>query len=671
MNRFLILSLFVVLWVPMQAQEILTGIEYNASIQQFRQESARHPMTKGSQVFKKIKLPFLDDFSKKLFFPDPLLWEDSLAFINTDYAVEEPTTGVATLDAIDAFGAIYPQAGKASFPADYLTSRPIRMDSLFVPIVSSSRPMKRSDHPSISFYYQPQGVLSKINKSAPSKTDSLILQFHSPRENDTIVVNGKTTISPVWRNVWFETGMSLDAFRAKYNTAFRQVLIPITDSAAYYQNGFRFRFRNYAHLADNTLPSWQSNGCQWNIDYVYLNTRKSLDDMAHKDIAFAGRAPSMLRNYEAMPYSQYRSNFIKEMKDSLNMFISNLDNEAINISYQYRVIRDFGKLVDTSLNTSYFIPPFATNGYSKNPPFAHPHVNFVYPIGSQQKVFFTTVHYLSATDAGLEVKSNDTLRFTQIFSNYYAYDDGTSEAGYGLTPASAKLAYKFTLNRNDSLRAVQMFFNQSRTGSNLQYFTLTVWNDHFGSPGDVMYEKKNTRAVFTDSLNKFQTFTLDKVLFVDEVKYPGRIFYIGWQQTTADNLNIGFDLYNDASQHTFINTSGEWITSNFRGALMIRPMVGLAHPLGIGDPDVPLKSFGLYPNPARDLVNITLPPSCQNAARSGQLRMIIRDMTNRITYNQLYTQQFNAGSFSQGMYLICLLNEQTHEQFFTKLLIAR
>ena len=26
---------------------------------------------------------------------------------------------------------------------------------------------------------------------------------------------------------------------------------------------------------------------------------------------------------------------------------------------------------------------------------------------------------------------NDTLRFTQNFDNYYAYDDGTAEGGYG------------------------------------------------------------------------------------------------------------------------------------------------------------------------------------------------------------------------------------------------
>ena len=650
------------MWMPLQAQEILTGIEYNASIQRLRRGVVKNPMQKNSRVVNKLKLPFTDDFSKHLFFPDPMLWQDSAAFINTDYAVEAPSTGVATLDAIDAFGAIYPEAGAFAFPADYFTSQPIRLDSLFVP---SSRSLKRSDSLYISFYYQPQGT-----GSAPARNDSLILQFHSPREIDTIILDGKTIVLPVWRNVWSSLGMSLDTFRVRYNTAFRQVLVPIEDSARYYKDGFQFRFRNYASLANNILPSWQSNGCQWNIDYVYLNTGRSLYDTVHKDVAFAGRAQSMLQYYEAMPYSHYRANFVKEMQDTLTMYISNLDTSTFNISYHYDVTRDFGIPVHTYNGGSYFILPFASDGYSNHPPFARPPVDFLYPIGSQQKVFFKTVHYLT-TDPNLEVKSNDTLSFTQVFSNYFAYDDGTAEAGYGLNPSGAKLAYGFTLTRDDSLRAVQMFFNQSRTGSNLQYFTLTVWNDFYGKPGDVMFEKKSVKAEFTDSLNKFQTFSLDTLLFIDDVKYPGRIFYIGWHQTTDDNLNVGFDRYNDARQHTFYNTSGEWFQSNFRGALMIRPVVGLANPLGIDQPDAAQNLFELYPNPASDVVNIDIPPSCQNAERSGKLRIVIRDITNRTTFNQPYSHQVDVGSFSQGIYLVSLINEQSHEQFFRKLLVTR
>jgi hypothetical protein len=661
-HRFQIISVLVILWIPSHAQEFLSGLEYNGIIKQLRKEEVSNPMFKDAKSTGSVQLPFLDDFSGSLYYPSPQLWQDSSAFINIDFAVESPSTGVATLDAIDKFGAIYPEALSSAFLADYLTSRPIRLDSLF----GLNRPIMRKDSLYLSFFYQPEG-----NGTAPAKNDSLILQFHSPTEVDTLITDVDTLISPVWRNVWYAMGMSLDTFRVKYGNAFRQVLIPVTDSALYYKDGFQFRFHNYASLANNILPSWQSNGDQWNIDDVYLNNGRSLNDTVLKDVAFAGRAPSLLENYEAMPYSQYRANYVKEMKDSLRMYISNLDADTYNISYHYKVTRDFGTQVYTYNGGSYFILPFASHGYSDHAPFAHPPVvPFIYPIGNQQKVVFKTIHYLT-TDPNLILKSNDTLKYTQVFSNYYAYDDGTAEAGYGLTPAGSKLAYEFKLNRDDSLRGVQMYINQSRTGGNLQYFTLTVWKDNYGKPGQIVFEKTGVKGYFTDSLNKYQTISLDTLLFIDEAHFPGRIFYIGWQQTTDDNLNVGFDRYNDASQHTFYNTSGVWSQSTFRGALMIRPIVGLANPVGIFQPEVLKGSLDIYPNPADDVINFSIPESCQAAERNGYLRIIIRDMAGRTTLNQKFLQQIDISRISPGIYLVSLVNSQTHEQLFGKLSVTR
>jgi hypothetical protein len=279
------------------------------------------------------------------------------------------------------------------------------------------------------------------------------------------------------------------------------------------------------------------------------------------------------------------------------------------------------------------------------------------------------VHYINSI--GLTIKTNDTLRFSQVFSNYYAYDDGTAEAGYGLNPAGSKLAYEFKLNHDDSLRGVQMYINQSRTGGNLQYFTLTVWKDNYGKPGQIMFEKKGVKAYFTDSLNKFQTIPLDTILFIDNAHYPDRKFYIGWQQTTDDNLNVGYDRYNDASQHIWYNTSGTWSKSTFRGSLMIRPIVGIANPVGIADEDKKLTSFSVYPNPAGDVVHFSIPEVCRGAETSGHLRIMLRDMSGRTNFNEVFSRQIDIRHLAAGMYLVCLVNDQTHEQFFSKLLVAR
>lgn len=132
----------------------------------------------------------------------------------------------------------------------------------------------------------------------PAKRDSLILEFHSPAEFDTITSSSGTQINPKWHYVWSTPGRkTVTLFALQHNSYFQQVLIPITDSSRYYKNGFRFRFRNYASLANNYVPDWQSNGDQWNIDVVYLNTGRSIQDSVLKDIAFADRAPSMLKTF--------------------------------------------------------------------------------------------------------------------------------------------------------------------------------------------------------------------------------------------------------------------------------------------------------------------------------------------------------------------------------------
>jgi hypothetical protein len=163
---------------------------------------------------------------------------DNFAYINTDYGKYSPTIGVATLDAIDATGALYSVAGPYQFEADYLTSQPIRLDSVFTPV---QRAIFKSDSVYLSFYYQPQG-----RGSMPAKKDSLVLEFHSP------INLTRSRAYPILQSL--RTGLymvkcrrrSVDTFALQNGHYFRQVLIPVTDSAIYFKKGFQFRFRNYA-----------------------------------------------------------------------------------------------------------------------------------------------------------------------------------------------------------------------------------------------------------------------------------------------------------------------------------------------------------------------------------------------------------------------------------------
>ena len=83
-----------------------------------------------------INLPFFDDFKQKGVFPDTSRWMDNNVFINTDFPVFPPSWGAATFDAIDAKGDIYGDANPLQFLSDVLTSKPIRLDSIFLPCIA-------------------------------------------------------------------------------------------------------------------------------------------------------------------------------------------------------------------------------------------------------------------------------------------------------------------------------------------------------------------------------------------------------------------------------------------------------------------------------------------------------------------------------------------------------
>ena len=162
----------------------------------------------------------------------------------------------------------------------------------------------------------------------------------------------------------------------------------------------------------------------------------------------------------------------------------------------------------------------------------------------------------------------DTMQAYQKMYNYFAYDDGTPEASYGLTPAGSQLAYRFKLDKSpDTLRAIRMYFNRTLSNTSMQWFKLCVWNDNGGKPGDTIYAEL-VMPRYADSLNKFVTYHIYPPLSITGT------FYVGWIQTTADNLSIGFDRYNNSQPQIFINTNGTWTNSAFTGSLMIRPVVG-------------------------------------------------------------------------------------------------
>ena len=132
----------------MMAQEFITGITQNSVLA----KKFKNTPSKGAQDVT-VRLPFVDDFSNYTGYPNSGLWINRKCFANNTFAVNPPTLGVVTFDALDENGRVYAHADRNTFAADTLTSVCIRLDSNF----TQHRTMRISDSIYFSFYYQPGG----------------------------------------------------------------------------------------------------------------------------------------------------------------------------------------------------------------------------------------------------------------------------------------------------------------------------------------------------------------------------------------------------------------------------------------------------------------------------------------------------------------------------------
>jgi len=651
--RFILSILFLFCLTGSFAQEVLVELEFNPAVQaKVATQSELKVIANGLDSIP-MELPFFDDFMEAVIFPSDERWIDNYAFVNTDIPVYPINRGAITLDAISDSGQMYPTAvpGPATFLADRLTSRFIRLDSIFAP---AARALSPADSVYLSFWYQPQG-----RGKPPHVADSLMLRFLVTPDRDSISLTDTTHFDAVWQEIWRTKGMSLDTFYINNNQYFVQVMIPITDTQ-FFKKTFRFQFYNYVSLASSAEPSWQSNCSQWNLDNIYVNINRSASDTLRPEISFIERAPSMLRNYSSMPFPQYTNNPTNEMADTLNILISNRDSVEHNTSYGYSMKDVNGAWQQSYSGGEYGVKPFYSFGYVTYIPFAHPPVQQLFPISAADSAIFLITHQVQAVDGSL---FGDTMQAYQRFYNYFAYDDGTPDAGYGLTPAGSLLAYRFKLNKTpDTLRAIQFLFNRTLSNNNVQLFYLTVWNDANGKPDQVLYEEL-VLPRFADSLNKFVTYHLDPPLRISST------FYVGWEQTTDDNLNVGYDRYNNSREQVLFNVSGEWLTSTFNGSPMIRPIVGKPIPLGIPNRQEEAVSMKIYPNPASgERIQVDFPSSLD---KTGIYTLHLYNLFGQEVAREPYAESFTLPGLAPGIYIITLSGSSSQVVATAKLVISR
>ena len=667
------------------AQEILTN---------FRTATEKAPVRSGVQPAR--FLPFFDDFSQSGLYPDSTKWSDNNVFANDGFPLCPPNRNGATFDVLDANGRVYDYAISNAFVAEYLTSVRIRLDSIMEP---EPRALTPADSLYFSFYYQPQG-----NGNPPEAQDSLVLQFGTTTEHQeflyldyqnftiaeifaemqvdtlfpgdtvwafggcnpemfTLITDTLTSITQgqiaipcdsvfttvadtAWVHIWSVPGQSLDSFLVQNNGQyFKQVMIPIRD-LRFFQDNFYFRFYNYASIVGSSLPANRGNEDNWNIDFVYLNINRTKDDTDYPMLTFSGQKPSFLNRYQAIPYRQYRANPNSAIRESLAIDIANLDGIDHEAHYYYTVQQIGGGQQYQRVLEPVTVHPYKQSGYLNCPEYgespACPYVGELFALNMwYDSVSYEIKHYVY--DSTCTPPLVDSMVYRQGMYNYYAYDDGIPELGFGVRPAGGRFAVRFDLADYDTIQGVQLLFNHTLNDANNKYFDIVVWRDENGKPGEEIYRLANQRPQWQEQPYRFTYYKFDR-----NVTLSGA-FYLGIEQRSDAIINIGFDTSTDNIQYNFINTNGSWQQSSKHGSLMIRPVVGAAYYIGIQENN-DAEALQLYPNPVRSTLHI------EGNISGGQ--MSIYDLTGRKVYQSDYQNEISVSGLGNGLYFIHIVTAE-------------
>ena len=666
------------------AQEMLTN---------YKTTTENVPTKRG--VAEARFLPFFDDFSHSNLYPDSTKWTDNNVLVNDGFPLCPPNRNGVTFDVLDANGKVYNYAISNAFVAEYLTSARIRLDSIMEP---EPRALTPADSVYLSFYYQPQG-----NGNAPEAQDSLVLQFGTTTEHQeflfldyqnysisdifaemqvdtlfpgdtvwasvgcqpglfTIITDTLTPMTQgsiavpcdsvfttvadtTWYHIWSVPGQRLDSFMVHNGGQyFEQVMIPIRD-LKYFQDNFYFRFYNYASIVNSSLPSDRSNEDNWNIDFVYLNINRSVNDINYPMLTFSGQRPSFFNRYQSIPYRQYRINPNSSMRENLDIDIANLDGIDHEAYYYYKVDQIGGNQHYLRTLDPVTIHPYREDGFLNCPEYgespACPYVGELFTLNMwYDSVSYQVSHYVFDSTANPPLA--DSMIYRVGMYNYYAYDDGIPELGYGLSNPGGKFAVRFDISEYDTIQGVQMLFNHTLNDANNKYFDIVVWKDENGKPGEEIYRLSGRRPEWQEQIYRFSYYKFDETVAL------ANAFYIGIEQMESGLINIGFDASIDNSQYNFVNTNGSWQQSSKHGSLMIRPVVGASYYIGVQENEE--KNLRLYPNPVSSVLHL------EGDFENGQVSLY--DIVGRKVYQGEYQHEISVSNLNDGLYFIQIITAE-------------
>ncbi len=552
-----------------------------------------------------ISLPFLDDFSTPTKQLNVAWWlPSSQVWINNSMGLNPPSIGVATFDGNDPDGRPYVRTGESSGFGDSLISLPIGMSAV---------PANKRNTVVLSFYWQKKGLGEE-----PDLEDVFQLLFKNAEGN--------------WNVIWEVNGLvdvPTDSFQFE--------TIAITQEQ-YFHPGFQFVFRSTANL---TGPF-----DTWNLDYVWLDQDRKLNNRAAKDRSLSTLLrQGLFGNYSQVPAEMAR-NFPSELIDTVFVEFNNLDSLLQPIEYS-TFIRDLatGATVQQMNNRTILDP--IPEGFERREMKVFPLNPSQLPEGESLALEFQfqlisgdTLYrrppnsYFQAID----FRTNDSFTLPLLLHQSLAYDDGTAEFAVGINQNGGRVAYQYWVPDTDIITAIDANFPFIPGGQEGRTIELIILKSLGRSQQEVLHRQTISIPAF-EGRDSFSRITLERPIAVQDT------FYIGWRHIGVLPTAIGLDKNYDTSNKLFTNITGVWQPVNdIVGSLLFRPVFNKG--IAVGGLDKPSDvQLQLFPNPAGGWVNVISP------FESYQLV----DMTGRIVLQGIWTQkgqhQLNIETIPPGIYI--------------------
>jgi len=519
-----------------------------------------------------LQLPFFEDFYNGI---DSTKWiNTSMCTVKNGVTNAAPNKGVLIFDGLDSTGLVYDNF-RSKGTSDRAQSQKIDL-SVYLP----------SDSVFFSFYFS-HGQLA----DPAEDKDSLFLYF----------LNNSGTYDKVWIRPGGDTinGMV-------------QIMLPITNPD-YFHSGFEFLFQSYG----------SRNGLfdVFMIDYIYINSNRSLSDTTYQDISFAKESNMRMGLFSALPWKHLNST---QTWPSFEIPVHSLqaNNTQRLLGAQLEEINRGQLLTGTTF-------------YSQFYSFPRNLTNYPLPAFSSQNLDSTSLlksTFTLSPDASDLRPQNDTLIQYFRCDSILAYDDGEAETYIG-RPLSSLYLQQYVLPKSDSLRAVWMQFISYYNIPDGKGFEL-----HYGpSLDNLTYQFCNLNV--TKDQKSFQRIKLDSLAYIEDT------FYVGIKNSTnADEfiLGLGFDRNTNNQLRIFEDSSRVWLTSPFEGTMMIRLELTDGAAPTVSREDKFKSIFSCYPNPSNGKFFI----------QGHEVQWIVKDIQGKVVPFEQANNQLFVNQGIPGMYFL-------------------